>query len=134
MFTFGQWVILSCIVLVLLLVVFLVGLMTESLRASIASFIVCCIITILIGFCINWWNKSTASGIRNYKDYQSELENGIEREITITAEDGREIFHYEGKVDVESNHDDNYIKFEGENGKRYIIYYGVQDTIKIIEK
>lgn len=83
---------------------------------------------------INWWNKSTASGIRNYKDYQSELENGIEREITITAEDGREIFHYEGKVDVESNHDDNYIKFEGENGKRYVIYYGVQDTIKIIEK
>lgn len=134
MFTFGQWVILSCIVLVLLSVVLLVGLMNESLRASIASFIVYCIITILIGFCINWWNKSTASGIRNYKDYQSELENGIEREITITAEDGREIFHYEGKVDVESNHDDNYIKFEGENGKRYVIYYGVQDTIKIIEK
>ena len=48
MFTFGQWVILSCIVLVLLSVVLLVGLMTESLRASIASFIVCCIITILI--------------------------------------------------------------------------------------
>lgn len=33
MFTFGQWVILSCIVLVLISVVLLVGLMTESLRA-----------------------------------------------------------------------------------------------------
>ena len=82
----------------------------------------------------NWANTSTASGIRRYKDYQSELSNGIEREITITAEDGREIFHYEGKVDVESNHTDNYIKFESEDGKRYIIYYGIQDTITIIEK
>ena len=68
------------------------------------------------------------------KDFQSELSNGIEREITITAEDGREIFYYEGKVDIESDHDDNYIKFESEEGKRYIIYYGIQDTITIIEK
>ena len=40
----------------------------------------------------------------------------------------------EGKVDIESNHTDNYIKFESEEGKRYIIYYGIQDTITIIEK
>ena len=80
------------------------------------------------------YNTSTASGIRNYKDWQSEISNGIEREITITAEDGREIFHYEGKVDIESNHEDNYIKFESEDGKRYIIYYGITDTILIVEK
>lgn len=134
MFTFGQWIILGLIALTCLVIVFMVGCSSESLKCAIVAFIVCTILIILIGFGINWWNKSTASGIRNYKDYQSELENGIEREITITAEDGREIFHYEGKVDVESNHDDNYIKFEGENGKRYVIYYGVQDTIKIIEK
>lgn len=50
MFTFGQWVILVCIVFVFLFLVLLVGLMTESLRASIVSFVVCCIITVLIGF------------------------------------------------------------------------------------
>ena len=72
--------------------------------------------------------------MRAVKDFQSELSNGIDREITITAEDGREIFYYEGKVDIESNHEDNYIKFESEEGKRYIIYYGIQDTITIIEK
>lgn len=38
------------------------------------------------------------------------------------------------KVDIESNHEDNYIKFDDENGKRYIIYYGITDTIQIIEK
>lgn len=84
-------------------------------------------------FGINWYNSSTASGIRAYKDYQSNISNGIEREITITAEDGREIFHYKGKVDVESDHTDNYIKFESEEGKRYLIYYGITDTIVIKE-
>ena len=74
------------------------------------------------------------AGILIAKDYKSEMENGIEREILITAEDGREIFYYEGKVDIESNHEDNYIKFEGEDGRRYMIYYGIQDTIQIIEK
>ena len=92
------------------------------------------IIIILIVIGIKWYNTHTASGVRAVKDFQSELSNGIEREITITAEDGREIFYYEGKVDIESDHDDNYIKFESEEGKRYIIYYGIQDTITIIEK
>lgn len=68
------------------------------------------------------------------KDFRSNLSNGIEREITITTEDGREVFRYQGKIDVESDHTDNYIKFESEDGKRYIIYYGIQDTVKIIEK
>ena len=80
------------------------------------------------------YNTKTASGERALKDSKSEINKGINREIIITAEDGREIFHYEGKVDIESNHEDNYIKCEGEDGKRYIIYYGIQDTITIIEK
>lgn len=89
------------------------------------------VLTTIAGF--NWYHTNTASGIRSYKDFKSNLDNGIERKIIITAEDGREIFSYEGKVDVETNHEDNYIKFESEEGKRYIIYYGIQDTIQIIE-
>ena len=100
------------------------------------------IITILLSIAIIfgqikltlWYNTNTAQGIRNVKDFQSQINNGIEREITITSEDGRQIFHYEGKVDIESNHTDNYIKFESEEGKRHIIYYGIQDTIIIKEK
>lgn len=82
----------------------------------------------------NWYNTNTANGQRHYKDFESNINGGLNREITITAEDGREMFHYEGKVDIESNHTDNYIKFESEDGKRYIVYYGIQDTITIIEK
>ncbi len=93
-------------------------------------------IIILVGTVlgISWYNTSTANGIRKVKDFQSNINNGIEREILITSEDGREIFYYEGKIDIESNHTDNYIKFESEEGKRYIIYYGIQDTILIKEK
>ena len=93
-------------------------------------------IIVIVGFVlfVNWYHTHTAKGIRSYKDFESNISNGLNREIIITAEDGREIFHYEGKVDVESNHEDNYIKFESEDGRRYMIYYGIQDTIKIIEK
>lgn len=93
-----------------------------------------CVIAMIFG--LSWWNTHTASGVRSFKEYRSEFNNGLEREITITAEDGREIFYYEGKVDIETKHDENanYILFESEEGQRYLIYYGITDTVLIIEK
>ena len=134
MFTIGQWIGLVVVFIILVLISIGIWYYNYSWIAGIVSIVVSIGLTVALGFGFNWYNTSTASGIRNFKDYQSNLSNGIEREITITAEDGREIFHYEGKVDVESNHTDNYIKFESEEGKRYIVYYGIQDTITIIEK
>lgn len=138
MLTLGNWIFIGLWVVITILISLLIALNYEldkegwfgALINALASTIV---LLIVIGG-IKWYNTNTASGIRAVKDYQSELNNGIDREITITAEDGREIFHYEGKIDIESNHTDNYIKFESEEGKRYIIYYGIQDTIQIIEK
>ena len=80
----------------------------------------------------HWYCANTAGGARALKDQKSELHNGLMREITITAEDGREIFHYKGKCDIETDKD-NYILFEDENGLRQIIYWGVTDTIIISE-
>ena len=134
MFTIGQWIGLVVVFIILVLISIGIWYYNYSWIAGIVSIVVSIGLTVALGFGLNWYNTSTASGIRNFKDYQSNLSNGIEREITITAEDGRKIFHYEGKVDVESNHTDNYIKFESEEGKRYIVYYGIQDTITIIEK
>ena len=131
--TLGNWLFLGIILLVALLISGYL-LSEEARTGALVNIIIVLVIEIGLIIGLSWYNTSTASGIRAYKDYQSELSNGIEREITITAEDGRQIFHYEGKVDVESNHEDNYIKFESEEGKRYIIYYGIQDTIQIIEK
>lgn len=78
-----------------------------------------------------WYYNNTANGIRALKDQESNLNNGIKREITITAEDGREIYHYIGKCDIETN--SGYILFEDENGLRQMIYWGVQDTIIVKE-
>ena len=133
MFTIGNYVFLGFLAFALIAISIMIGVGFESIAFGIDSGIVSIAIFIGAIFGINWYNTSTASGIRAYKDYQSNMNNGIEREITITAEDGREIFHYKGKVDVESDHEDNYIKFESEEGKRYLIYYGITDTIVIKE-
>lgn len=131
--TIGNWVFFGCIILAGI-VMSIIAFYDDEVKVG--TIIVLVTIILAGGFLgiENWIHTHTASGIRDYKDFQSELSNGLEREIIITAEDGREIFHYEGKVDIESNHEDNYIKFEGEDGCRYMIYYGIQDTIKIIEK
>ena len=134
MYTISQWLLIVIVALILLCLIGSVLFTMENNIAKIAITIICIISFVLVCYGFHWYNTSTASGIRSLKDFKSNLSNGIEREITITAEDGRQIFHYEGKVDVESNHVDNYIKFESEEGKRYLIYYGVQDTISIIEK
>lgn len=78
-----------------------------------------------------WYCNNTAGGARALKDQQSELNNGLLREITITAEDGRQIFYYKGKCDIETN--GSYILFEDENGMRQMIYWGITDTIIISE-
>ena len=98
--------------------------------------LVCLLITAMVFGAVvgvgHWYCNSTASGVRAMKDQQSNLDNGLHREIIITAEDGREIFYYEGKCDIETDHS-SYILFEDEDGYRHIIYKGVQDTIIINE-
>jgi uncharacterized membrane protein len=70
---------------------------------------------------------------RQLKDIQSDYSDGIHRIITVTAEDGRTIYTYEGTVDLEINGEERKIKFEDENGNRQIVIYGIQDTVTIIE-
>ena len=91
------------------------------------------VLTVILGCCGFWWCNDTAADARALKDQQSNLSNGLNCEIIVTAEDGREIFYYKGKCDIEANHDDNYILFEGEDGLRRMIYYGITDTVLIME-
>lgn len=145
--TLGNWVVVALVAILLIgstvLVTLLAG--TESSReherrnsilAGVGGFILTVAVTVGMIGGMDWWNTHTASGIRGYKDFQSNMDNGMYREIVITAEDGREIFRHEGTFDVErhADGDDRYIRFESEDGKRYTISYGVQDTVLIIEK
>lgn len=132
--TIGAWVIMG-VVFVLGAFIAITAFVNQE---PIAGLVVILITLLIVGGIFGgfyWYFHHTASGQRDLKDFHSNINNGLEREITITAEDGRVIYHYEGKCDIEKAHGDNhYIKFETEEGKRQIIYYGVQDTVLILEK
>ena len=133
--TIGNWITLV-IILIIGIALGIAMIAGEETRNGIILMIGTIGICLILMFGLSWWHTNTASGIRAMKDYKSDINNGISREITITAEDGRKIFHYEGKCDIETSHDsnENYILFESEDGLRHIIYYGIQDTVLIIEK
>lgn len=120
-----------CILLFLTCILaIIVGIETGETEILIGGAVGTLISVLLLGFCI-WFSNGTAVGAREEKDFKSGL-HGLDREITITSEDGREIYHYSGKCDIETQ--DKYILFEDENGKRQTIYWGALDTIIIQEK
>lgn len=53
-------------------------------------------------------------------DQKSDLDNGLERTVTIYTADGEIIAQYTGKIDIEGN-DGGYVLFDYE-GKRYTYY------------
>ena len=130
--TIGLWVTAIVIGIVGLIISTAVGYFEDSWTKCVVGIIITVLLTGAVIGIGHWYCNSTASGVRAMKDQQSNLDNGLHREIIITAEDGREIFYYEGKCDIETDHS-SYILFEDEEGYRHIIYKGVQDTIIINE-
>ena len=94
---------------------------TKVLTVVIAAIV---IISLLVGGI--WYYHNTASGIRELTDQKANLQNGLERTITIYTADGTILKQYEGKIDIEQ--DQGYVKFDW-NGKRYIYYNCYIETI-----
>lgn len=128
--TIGLWIIFG-VVGIIGLIITLYFWLEESIIPTITTFLITVILAGGICWGGHWYCDNTANGIRAMKDQQSNFDNGLNREIIITAEDGREIFYYKGKCDIE--HNDGYILFETEDKKRMMIYYGITDTIIISE-
>lgn len=130
--TIGWWIVLG-IVLIGGITLGAYLLYDGTLSGGIGTIFGAVVLSILIGCFGFWWCNNTADGARALKDQRSNLNNGLNREITVLAADGREIFHYKGRCDIESDHADNYILFEDEDGLRRMIYYGITDTVLIME-
>lgn len=58
---------------------------------------------------------------------RSDLNNGLERKVTVYTANGDIIAEYEGKIDIEAN-DSGCVKFDYD-GKRYIYYNCPVETI-----
>lgn len=101
-----------------------------STSAKVNTIVVAAVL--IIGLLIGgiWYYHNTASGIRELTDERANLQNGLERTITIYTADGTILKQYEGKIDIEQ--DQGYVKFDW-NGKRYIYYNCYIETIGEIE-
>lgn len=74
--------------------------------------------------------KCTASGQRALVDQKANLNNGLDRTVTIYTANGDIIARYTGKIDIEA--DKTYVKFDVD-GKRYIYYNCFVETIADID-
>ena len=68
MFTIGNYVFLGFLALALIFISIGIGVSTDSIALGISSGVISIAIFIGAIFGINWYNSSTASGIRAYKD------------------------------------------------------------------
>lgn len=100
---------------------------TQRFVVSVIAVILAIALIFGVGF---WYYNNTASGIRARTDEQAELQNGLNRTITIYTADGTILKQYEGKIDIEQ--DQGYVKFDWD-GKRYIYYNCYVETIADIK-
>lgn len=89
------------------------------------------VVAIVAMLVMRWYFANTASGQRALTDQRSNLNNGIERIVTVYTANGDVIAQYEGKIDIAAN-DGGYIKFDFD-GKRYIYYNCFVETIAALE-
>lgn len=130
--------IVSIVLLVIGIIVVLAGLgigayfiHDDEIGYAIVSFVIGIIIgAIMIVGPIVYSN--TESGKRALKDQNSNFNSGIERVVSVYDVNGKLIEKYEGKFDVETDHD-NYILFDDEEGRRHIIFYKT-GTVIVDEK
>ena len=86
-------------------------------------------VVLLIGML--WYFGNTASGQRALVDQKSELNNGLNRTITVYTADGKILAQYTGEIDIEGN-DGGYVLFDY-NGKRYTYYNCFVESVADID-
>lgn len=129
--TISGWI-LFCLVALFCLLGVAAGLsLCESTPGKILAVIISIAILVASYFGLMWYFNNTASGQRALVDQKSELNNGIERTVTIYTANGDVMAQYTGQIDIDTN-DGGYVKFDFE-GKRYIYYNCFVETIAEIE-
>ena len=127
--TLTNWIVLGIFFLVGV-VLSIYTFVNDGTKEGIIVLVITVVLIIALMFGISWYHNNTASGSRAMKDYQSNMNNGIERYLAVIADDGMVIYEREGRFDVEIH--DNYIVFD-EMGERTILYRSLTSTLLIEE-
>lgn len=126
--TIGGWIIFGLFATTIGIAGFIVAVdLCESGASKVLTVIICLALILALLFGIRWYFQNTASGQRALVDQKSELNNGIERTVTVYTANGEVIAQYSGLIDIDTN-DGGYVKFDFE-GKRYIYYNCFVETI-----
>ena len=118
--TIGGWVIFAIFAILVLCFGIACAYLIENIPGKIISVVVAILLILGLFFGMRWYFQNTASGQRALTDQKSNLDNGLERTVTIYTADGEIIAQYTGKIDIEGN-DGGYVLFDYE-GKRYTYY------------
>ena len=118
--TIGGWIAFVLFAAFILCVGIAGACLIENVPGKIISVVVAILLILGLFFGMRWYFQNTASGQRALTDQKSDLDNGLERTVTIYTADGEIIAQYTGKIDIEGN-DGGYVLFDYE-GKRYTYY------------
>ncbi len=130
--TIGGWVVFAAIALFIAGTGFVISIDCFASKAGVTlTVLVCAILIVALLLGMLWFFNNTASGQRALIDQKSNLNNGLERTVTVYTADGEVIAQYTGVIDIEVN-DGGYVKFDFE-GKRYIYYNCFIESIAEIE-
>lgn len=118
--TIGGWFGFGFFAVLILCIGIIGAILIENIPGKIISVVVAILLILGLFFGMRWYFQNTASGQRALTDQKSNLDNGLERTVTIYTADGEIIAQYTGKIDIEGN-DGGYVLFDYE-GKRYTYY------------
>lgn len=101
--------------------------MSEKIKAIIIG-----IIVIVFIACGGWWYFThTGSGLRIATNFRSNMNNGIERKITVYNADGKVIMSMTGKFDIQ--HSDRSLQYIDQHHMKHNIYFGDNTTVTVNE-
>lgn len=126
----GTWIaviILLCLIIgIAAYIMYVIDTTTATTIGTLVTIAIC--VATIFGF--RWYYANTAAGQRAMLDQKSNLQNGIERIVTVYTADGKQLAQYKGKIDISDS--DGYVKFDFD-GKRYIYYNCFVESIANIE-
>lgn len=129
--TIAGWVVFGVLAVMFLAAGIFALIACDTVAGKIAGMSAAVLATVILLIGMLWYFGNTASGRRALVDQKSELNNGLERTVTVYTADGKILAQYTGEIDIEGN-DGGYVLFDFD-GKRYTYYNCFVESVAEIE-